>query len=590
MEENITLENFLNNIERTKEKLTELYIYNELRKLKVSSNENEELKIEYESIAFGLSEGSLNKSNNSGNHFGPTAILNDNVGNRIEIPDTNSIENKTIEYWGERVMKAKHPIIILRYADLVWEFSKKITGKPADIKMAQFVIDNTLLIIESKQYDHELNAMIKLKRALSIVLSINDNNRKDKLIQCIIKFEDDISTTNGRNIWGFAFDCLIDTRKILADTSQEDKIINDLEAKVKILSKNDENLDANAVESGAVRLLRYYRSRNDKANIERILKIYGQSYIWTAERNKGLIASHWLQKVYELYISNGLKKEAEIVSQLLVKVNSSINEEMKEISQRFSIDKEQYQKSLEKIVGNNLKEAFNNIVQRFLPNDEDLKKDVIKGAKIAPLYSSISQSIIDRDGRTVARIGTVEEDIEGRVIQLMTQRFQIEWGTLYDAIRETRKKYNFTTDDIINFIYESPLFLEERKEIIKRGIEAYSNDDFIIAAHVLIPQIENALRIMLKLNGGDIYKPAKNGGLFLRNLDEILRSSIICENFSENVTKYLRVLLTDQRGFNLRNDICHGIIPPDHIGFYVCDRIFHVLLLLGQVRTTEINL
>ena len=94
---------------------------------------------------------------------------------------------------------------------------------------------------------------------------------------------------------------------------------------------------------------------------------------------------------------------------------------------------------------------------------------------------------------------------------------------------------------------------------------------------------------MLRLNGGDIYKPAKNGGLFLRNLDEILRSKAVIENFTERIIKYFRVLLTDQRGFNLRNNICHGIILPSHIGFYICDRLFHVLLLLGQVRTKEVS-
>ena len=66
------------------------------------------------------------------------------------------------------------------------------------------------------------------------------------------------------------------------------------------------------------------------------------------------------------------------------------------------------------------------------------------------------------------------------------QHFQFNVRFLYNAIRETKNKYNFTSEDILGYLYESPLFIEERKDIIRKGIEAYISNDFIVAAHILI--------------------------------------------------------------------------------------------------------
>ncbi len=584
MTEEVGLKSLLEKYNNDNSKISEAHISDELRKVKVT-NKQEEDELRYESIAFGFVEDYLDKPNGWGSYYGPMIVMKNENGQWIESPSIKLVDSPTIEYWSNRAEISKHPVFVLRYSDLVWEFSKRIIGKGAKINMAQQVIDNTITIVENNLFEYEFNAITKLKRALSIAMGVNDQERITKLISCIINYEDKIAIDDKPGLWGFSFDCLIDRKKDLVDSAQEQKIIADLEARILRTSKKDKNLDPHATESAAVRLLRYYRSKSDKTNAERILLVYGQSFISAAENNKGLIASNWLQKVYELYSDNGLKKEAELVSQKLIESNKTINEEMKEISKEIKIDEKEYQKFLDTIVGKNLVEALNNIAWRFLPNDDNLKKEVLEIAKHAPLQAFIPTSIMDREGRTVAKIGSVDEDIEGRVVHLMTQYFQFEHGFLYNTIREAKNKYKFTTDDIMNFLYESPLFLEERKDVLKKGIDAYLLNDFLVAAHLLIPQIESALRMMLRMNGGDIYKPAKNGGLFLRNLDEILRSQAVCDNFSERVTKYFRVLLTDQRGFNLRNDICHGIIDPSHIGFYICDRLFHVLLLLAQVRT-----
>ena len=73
----------------------------------------------------------------------------------------------------------------------------------------------------------------------------------------------------------------------------------------------------------------------------------------------------------------------------------------------------------------------------------------------------------------------------------------------------------------------------------------------------------------------------------LKTLDDLLREQAIVETLGESVAHYFQVLLTDQRGWNIRNDVCHGISPVQAFSWPMTDRIFHALLILATVREKE---
>src|SRR5690606_12004382 len=107
---------------------------------------------------------------------------------------------------------------------------------------------------------------------------------------------------------------------------------------------------------------------------------------------------------------------------------------------------------------------------------------------------------------------------------------------------------------------------------------------YINSVHLLIPQIEDAIRNLVEISGGSILKPSKNGGFNYKTLDELLREKVVIDALGDDVTLYFRVLLTDQRGWNLRNEVCHGIPPTNVFSAHVADRIIHVLLYLALLR------
>ena len=104
---------------------------------------------------------------------------------------------------------------------------------------------------------------------------------------------------------------------------------------------------------------------------------------------------------------------------------------------------------------------------------------------------------------------------------------------------------NLSAKVIIDYLYESPIFDERRKEFFEIGIDAYLNNQFMIFLHILIPQIEAIIRNLVEMIGLPVLKPSRAGGFNYRTLDDLLRDKHITKVFREDLSLYLRILFTD---------------------------------------------
>jgi len=57
----------------------------------------------------------------------------------------------------------------------------------------------------------------------------------------------------------------------------------------------------------------------------------------------------------------------------------------------------------------------------------------------------------------------------------------------------------------------------------------------------------------------------------------------------EDITNYLRNLLTDQYGWNIRNQLSHGLWGAESFNSGMADRIVHAFMLLGVFKRQEIQ-
>jgi len=262
-----------------------------------------------------------------------------------------------------------------------------------------------------------------------------------------------------------------------------------------------------------------------------------------------------------------------------------INEELKPISHSFEIPKEKLDSFIDFIIDGEVKLIFHKIIQNFIPKKDEVKERMFEMAKSAPLTYLISTSIQDSKGRVVATIGSLEDDVDGHLMHELSQSLSFQAIFVRHVFHRLLVNNIINPNDIIAFIEESPIFEKSRIEIIKKGIEAYFKDDLIVAIHLLIPQIEDAIRNLIEISGGVVLKKPRNGtGFQLKTFDELLRDDIIIKVFGDDIQMYLRVLFTDQRGWNLRNDVCHGMSDVNSFSYQSIERIIHVLLILGTLR------
>jgi len=66
-----------------------------------------------------------------------------------------------------------------------------------------------------------------------------------------------------------------------------------------------------------------------------------------------------------------------------------------------------------------------------------------------------------------------------------------------------------------------------------------------------------------------------------------LRDEKVAAVLGPNISSYLRILLTDARGWNLRNNVCHGLASPGMLSAPAADRILHAILVLGLFRQRD---
>jgi lysyl-tRNA synthetase class 1 len=92
-------------------------------------------------------------------------------------------------------------------------------------------------------------------------------------------------------------------------------------------------------------------------------------------------------------------------------------------------------------------------------------------------------------------------------------------------------------------------------------ITAWYDQDFVKAVHVLVPQVEVGLRAIASKLGKPLTKPHTRieGVSVAINMGDILYSKDIMEALGSDLTLHFLTLYADPRGFNIRNDLAHGI-------------------------------
>lgn len=553
-----------------------------------ASGETVAPEMQAEAMAFDFCEDYPDEKTGWGTYYGPQTVV-PREGGRTEWPSIKAVTPAMLAYWEGRAAEAKHPVLKARYADLVWDLSPKVKGERAGIQVVQCAIEAYAEAVANGLYEPRNYAKARANRALTLALGTKDVPRTQQVCDAILKL--DAAAAPDENGAGIAFDLFIDgNRKLQLPEATLERIIRGQE---NILARGVKNAEEEAglpfsVDRAADRLASYYRRRNEHPEVVRVLGLCARAWIAMAKRAAPMLGAAWLRNVYTKLTDFGCPDEAETVAVQLRDLSKQSMDQMVEYTHTVEIPRKAVDDLTDAILIGTLPEVLSRLVWQFIPDADHAEEQVKASAEAAPLMSLLSITDVDADGREVAKVGSVDEDLDGRVVQQLGQNLQYESQILHHVMQELPKRHRIDADILLGELMKSPVFQVERKLTLKRGLEACLSGDHVAAAHLLIPQIEHAIRVLAVDAGSSGYKPnRRQGGIHLMTLGDLLEDAAIVRVLETRLTTYLKVMLTDPRGWNLRNHLCHGIINPDELGWWSTDRILHILLLLGLVRADQ---
>jgi hypothetical protein len=98
------------------------------------------------------------------------------------------------------------------------------------------------------------------------------------------------------------------------------------------------------------------------------------------------------------------------------------------------------------------------------------------------------------------------------------------------------------------------------EEIFARGLAAGFQADFLVASHLLVPQVENSLRFVLEANGVNVANLLSDMTQPVKLLGQLLGMGETSDIFGEDAVFELRGCLIEKHGFDLRNRVAHGFV------------------------------
>ncbi len=555
-------------------------------------SDEEQPVVEAEWSAFGFLT-SPDKDSVWGTYFAPMMTVTTKDGKELRSPDIANLTAASVAHWEERANATNDPVMRARYADAAWDLKKAIAGQAPSFQFAQNAIDAYIEATNQRRFTMEIEAVQWLRRALDLSLSLRDTARSKRIIQTILEFNDGVATPGHMGVWIFPFDALYN-RKDIITSEQEAKIIVDLETMLTKTSTMGESgsFDPHGAQAAAERLAQHYRRIGDTANVRRVITCYGEAFAKLSKDASPMLATAWLQPVIERYEQEGLKKEAEELQLLASEKAKNIESDMKTVSVPFEPKKEEIDQFLEQITAGDLNAALRRIAAHFIPKVAESKNFLERMRSETPLLSLISVTRVDADGRPVGRIGSIDEDPEGRLHQQLGRLIGFQQPFLVWAVDRLHERFSPAVDDILRFLRESPVFSASSDTLLRQGLEAYWAGDFVKTIHILVPQVERVLRDLLALLGIPTVKTVRghSGILDAKSMNDALQDERVRTALTEDLWRYLFVLYIDRRGgLNLRNDLAHGLAREEMLNRAIADRVVHSLLALSFIRAAEVT-
>lgn len=516
-----------------------------------------------------------------GTYFAPISSGTLADGRPFYSPDIADAPPSIVDHWASRLTTTKHPVLRARYADLLWDLSFTIGKVKRNPEHARVAIDGYLDSATPTYRKEPYEQLSAVLRALDLAVLIQDERRAVKAKSALLQLHRaSMATMQGQ--WAAAFDRLMTEKNAGVTDAERDQLVADLET---IVARRSDTTDPDTfnphdVQDAANRLIKHYVRVKRPNDVKRLHEVVARAFEHFASLGDAMLASAVLQTTVNAYRAAGLKDESQRARRLMQEKTQQARGEMRTISSEFEITKDDMEAFLAGVVKDDLGLTFARIASEFLPRRSLIEDRVKKTAEQAPLMAHLTASIM-ADDHVVATVGSVGSDPFGHLVRQASQSLSLSAVWLHQALMRTMEVHKPGPHHVAG--WANRLGLWSDTSLVLEGVKAWFDGDFTKAIHVLVPQIEYALRAIVGQLGRPTTKAhptIKNVSVVL-NMGDILYSDEIKKGLGDDISLYFSALYADPRGHNLRNQMAHGLLEAEDMAESIANLLIHSLLVLG---------
>lgn len=518
--------------------------------------------------------------------FSPIAILKDAEGRDIASPDPTLINNNLITHAKKRADGVKNPVTKAIYCDLVYEFSKNaerpIYGKHA--------AETYLRAVEIEPADEEsynlFNVQSYVLRALELALALKDDNLFHMVITCGLQKMNRLASKNKVRILHELIEQFLKNAKKL-DTPTIDELARLIDLATDFYFRQDKNehLGRNFIELKKL-LPTIKASVGEQKKVQRQLV---DSYMreGEAKSNSGLAASFFFSEA--LRISGGAITEEEQVTlrRRIEDTNLQAENEMQVHSYTVDIKTEDIKQYVSAVLVKDLEASLIRIVllPGMIPSLERAKQSAQEFLKQFPLSQMLAKTLL-QDGRVVAIKPGGIELTENHILNRLAEEISMHGiflGFLFDEL----KGRGLDAKKLAAYLSERDFFQNDTLSAVSEALELYFDGKYYSTVTVLLPQLEQLLRLANRKIGLPTLRSLDNGEQRVIYLQEALAN--LEGIFTPDQYQYFCLVLWDKRGPALRDSSAHGLLQYSSTNKNQANLLLHLLLILATFEYKEKN-
>ncbi len=186
------------------------------------------------------------------------------------------------------------------------------------------------------------------------------------------------------------------------------------------------------------------------------------------------------------------------------------------------------------------------------------------------LSSMFATTIIDQAGRKKCIVPAFYNASPEDKISALEHEASKKYSTLAQVfllryMYLLQEKEEVPENVLRSILVENAFVPEDRIESFIKGLAAGFKLDFVTAIPILIPQVENAIRIMAENCGAVVYKTKTDGTEECLSLESILKLPEVVECLDEDLLFNIRVFFTSEYGIGMRNNNAHGLLADTQL-------------------------